>query len=201
MVIIGATLTSAACWGLFADQKTTVSQQAFGCHIGLLYDTPAPISWEALFVYDSMAFALTLFKIWREGRNIKIRVRRLPLITLLLRDGATYFAAVALANLANILTFYLCGVWSPYPRLSFILFTNDHQPFLQGGLSAFSCSISVIMMSRFMLNLHENASIGIFSTQISTSDDVSRLEFAQNLAESRLSEDSVIAGAGSSGLE
>ncbi|KAF8890463.1 hypothetical protein BD779DRAFT_1517895 [Infundibulicybe gibba] len=90
-------------------------------------------------------------KTWREGRNVAIH-RRLPMITLFLRDGGIYFAVMALANLANILTFYFCG------------------PFLQGGLSTFSSSISVTMMSRFMLNLHETANIGIFSTHITTLD-------------------------------
>ncbi|KAG5734400.1 hypothetical protein E4T56_gene7159 [Termitomyces sp. T112] len=62
------------------------------------------------------------------------------------KDGAIYFAVMAFANLANILTFYLCG------------------PFMRGGLSTFASGISVTMISRLMLNLHENANAGIYST-------------------------------------
>ncbi|KAF8874531.1 hypothetical protein BD779DRAFT_250608 [Infundibulicybe gibba] len=149
MIIVGTATFSVACWALFAGQATTVSKQTSGCHIGLSYDTSKRLAtaWEALFVYDSMIFALTLVKTWWVGRNIKIRTRQPSLITLLLRDGAIYFAVMALSNLANILTFYFCG------------------PFLRGGLSTFSSSISVTMVSRLMLNLHETANIGIFSTQ------------------------------------
>ncbi|KAF8874544.1 hypothetical protein BD779DRAFT_1678687 [Infundibulicybe gibba] len=106
-------------------------------------------AWVALFVYDSIIFVLTLLKTWQAGRKIKIHTR-LPIVAILLRDGAIYFAVMALANLANILTFYFCG------------------PFFRGGLSTFANNISVTMMSRFMLNLHETTTIGIFSTPIST---------------------------------
>ncbi|KAF8876004.1 hypothetical protein BD779DRAFT_1804446 [Infundibulicybe gibba] len=176
MAITGAAVGSVACWAVFANQNTTVSQQMFDCHTGLSYDTSKrlAIAWEALFAYDSIVFALTVMKTWRAGRNIEIRARRLPIITLLLRDGAIYFAVMALSNLANILTFYFCG------------------PFLRGGLSEFSTtsSISVTMMSRFMLNLHETGDVGIFSTQISTLDHLSQLEFAENPAESSYNSDS-----------
>ncbi|KAF8874534.1 hypothetical protein BD779DRAFT_250683 [Infundibulicybe gibba] len=134
MVIIGAATFSVACWALFSGQRSTVSQQ-FGCYVGLSYDTSTRLAtaWEALFAYDSMIFALTLIKTWRAAWNIDIRKQRLPVITLLLRDGAIYFAVMALSNLANILTFYFCG------------------PFLRGGLSAFS--------TRSVLNtIHMNGS-------------------------------------------
>ncbi|KAF8874539.1 hypothetical protein BD779DRAFT_1566256, partial [Infundibulicybe gibba] len=76
---------------------------------------------------------------------------------------------MALSNLANILTFYFCG------------------PFLRGGLSTFSTSISVTMMSRLMLNLHETANVGIFSSYNSTKDrPVSPLEFLSGPVESEL---------------
>ncbi|KAF8890466.1 hypothetical protein BD779DRAFT_1671400 [Infundibulicybe gibba] len=159
LVVVGGILISVSCWALFG-QKGAPAPQASGCQIGLSYRTSIHLAaaWEALFVYDSIIFALTLAKTWREGRNVAIH-KRLPVATLFLRDGAIYFAVMVLANLANVLTFYFCGT------------------FLRGGLSTFSSSISVTMMSRFMLNLHETASVGIFSTQITTQDYLSRLEF------------------------
>ncbi|KAF8876007.1 hypothetical protein BD779DRAFT_178373 [Infundibulicybe gibba] len=121
MAIVGAVNIS---WALFTGQGATVTQSTFGCQIGLSYDISKrlAIAWEASFAYDSMIFALTLMRTWRAGWNIGIRKRRLPVMTLLLRDGTIYFAVVALSNLANIFTFYFCG------------------PFLRGGLSTFSTS-------------------------------------------------------------
>uniref|UniRef100_A0A0W0FB88 Uncharacterized protein n=1 Tax=Moniliophthora roreri TaxID=221103 RepID=A0A0W0FB88_MONRR len=52
---------------------------------------------------------------------------------------------MVLANLANILTFYLCG------------------PFMRGGLSTFVSCISVTMLYRLMLNLHSNADTGLYT--------------------------------------
>ncbi|KAF8874554.1 hypothetical protein BD779DRAFT_1678696 [Infundibulicybe gibba] len=146
-------------WAL-SGQRTIVAQKPSGCNIGLMGDTSMrlAVAWEALFVYDSIIFALTLAKTWQAARKIRIHTR-LPIIALLLRDGAIYFAVMALANLANILTFYFCG------------------PFLRGGLSTFSNNISVTMMSRLMLNLHETATVGIFSAHISTLGPISRAEF------------------------
>ncbi|KAF8890461.1 hypothetical protein BD779DRAFT_1799537, partial [Infundibulicybe gibba] len=169
LVITGGVLISISCWVLFA-QKSAPAQQVSGCHM-ISLDTSIRIAgaWEAVFVYDSIIFALTLAKTWQERRNVAIH-KRLPVITLLLRDGVIYFAVMALANLANILTFYFCG------------------PFLRGGLSTFSSSISATMMSRFMLNLHESASVGIFSTHITAQDYLSRLEFFGDLAESEIPE-------------
>ncbi|KAF8874546.1 hypothetical protein BD779DRAFT_1804908 [Infundibulicybe gibba] len=154
----GGGVAGVAGWTLFG-QKTKVAQKLSGCHIGISHDTSTRLAaaWVALFAYDSIVFVLTLVKTWQAGRKIQIRPR-LPIVALLLRDGSIYFAVMALANLANILTFYFCG------------------PFLRGGLSTFAGSISVTMISRFMLNLHETATIGIFSTHIGTLGPMPRAE-------------------------
>ncbi|KAJ8453745.1 hypothetical protein ONZ45_g19585 [Pleurotus djamor] len=58
-------------------------------------------------------------------------------------SGALYFAVMVLANLLNILTFYLPS------------------PLLRGSLATFASLTSVTMISRLLLNLHVNfASIG-----------------------------------------
>jgi len=56
-----------------------------------------------------------------------------------------YFAAMAFANLANIITYYLAG------------------PLIRGSLSTFANCVSLSMMSRLMLNLHAKANTGILS--------------------------------------
>ncbi|KAF8799570.1 hypothetical protein BYT27DRAFT_7201457 [Phlegmacium glaucopus] len=150
----GVTLLILPCWALFSQMsvppKTTVS----GCHVGLPPITAIRLAgaWEALFAYDSIIFSLTIYKTWKARRDHAVTGVEIPLISLILRDGAMYFSVMAICNLSNILTFYLCG------------------PFLRGGLSTFANSISVTLMSRLMLNLHRTADVGLFTTQATSTN-------------------------------
>ncbi|EEB97744.1 hypothetical protein MPER_02871 [Moniliophthora perniciosa FA553] len=76
--------------------------------------------WLALFIYDMVTFILTAARTYKFWRKDNVQPLRMSLFPLLFRDGAIYFAVMAQANLANILTFYLCG------------------PFMRGGLSTFA---------------------------------------------------------------
>ncbi|PPQ78129.1 hypothetical protein CVT25_015654 [Psilocybe cyanescens] len=111
------------------------------CQIGYSRATATKlaVSWEALIAYDSFIFGLLLWKTFGERRTRfpVIGVNRLPLRDLLIRDGVIYYLVAVLVNLANAITFY-------FP-----------QPVMRGCLSNVSCNISIIMMSRLMLNLHE----------------------------------------------
>ncbi|KAE9398763.1 hypothetical protein BT96DRAFT_858890 [Gymnopus androsaceus JB14] len=143
----GAILAGVAVWSLFGQKSSTAATS--GCHIALelISSIHLATAWEALFCYDSILFGLTLYQTHKSRRSITGMGRlRIPLVSLMLRDGAIYFAVMALANLANIMTFYLTG------------------PFLRGGLSTFASAISVSMLSRIFLNLHSSAQAGIFST-------------------------------------
>jgi hypothetical protein len=89
---------------------------------------------------------------------------------------------MVLATLSNILTFYVrspsivyahvspsthsyaASVISFLPLIRSQTYTLSIQPFLKGGLSSFASSISITMMSRLMLNLHEGAIKGLDST-------------------------------------
>ncbi|KAF5352932.1 hypothetical protein D9758_007936 [Tetrapyrgos nigripes] len=82
---------------------------------------------------------MVVFKGYNTRRHL--HGRRVPLLEMVLRDGAIYFAVMALANLANIFTFYFAG------------------PFTRGSLSTFSTAISVTLISRLTLNLRANASV------------------------------------------
>lgn len=147
MVGSGAVLVAISCWALFG-QKSAPAEQGSGCHIGLSSVTAIRLAgaWEALFVYDTILFCFTMAKTWKGRHEFAITRASLPIIYLIFRDGAIYFAVMALANLTNIMTFYFCG------------------PFMRGGLSTFASAISVTMMSRLMLNLHETADAGLYST-------------------------------------
>ncbi|KAG7086843.1 hypothetical protein E1B28_002764 [Marasmius oreades] len=92
-------------------------------------------AWEALFVYDTILFVLTLHKTWRERprrRGIVMTEGRvyLPLLSLILRDGAIYYAVMALANLVNILTFYHRNDLNVPPNAQLTLFLAQPGPAL-----------------------------------------------------------------------
>ncbi|KAF8957384.1 hypothetical protein BDZ97DRAFT_108688 [Flammula alnicola] len=154
MIGSGAIMVTISLWALFA-QKTATSENGSGCHVGVSNGTAIRLAsaWEALFAYDSIIFTLTFLKTWRAQRDHAITGINIPLLSLILRDGAIYFAVMALCNLANILTFYLAG------------------PFLRGSLSTFASSISVTMMSRLVLNLHRTADVGLDSVDPTSTYD------------------------------
>ncbi|KAJ7592378.1 hypothetical protein C8J56DRAFT_1046749 [Mycena floridula] len=120
-----AVLFIAVCWPLFGQKSSTAPVPGIGCHIALSRDSAIRLAaaWEALFAYDTLLFCLTLCKTYTrryyDDSGIRIRVSA-PLVSLVLRDGAIYFAVMALSTLANVMTFYFAG------------------PFLRGGLSTFA---------------------------------------------------------------
>lgn len=143
----GFVLAGVCLWAMFG-QKSAPSQIGSGCHIGLSKVTAIRLAsaWEALFVYDCFIFGLTVAKAWSTRRDHDITGINVPLVTLVLRDGALYFAVIGFGNFMNMVSFYFGG------------------PFLRGGLSTFASNLSVTMMSRLMLNLHESAEEGNLST-------------------------------------
>ncbi|KAG7094972.1 hypothetical protein E1B28_005772 [Marasmius oreades] len=140
-------------------------QTQIGCHIGTSVESAHRASipflihkrvlksgskglvwiWIALFVYDTILFILTASRTFRYYFQERL-VYRVPLLSLMFRDGVMYFGVLALATLSNTLTFYLCG------------------PFMRGGLSSFASCLSVTMMCRLMLNLHATADTGLTTT-------------------------------------
>ncbi|CAL1709007.1 unnamed protein product [Somion occarium] len=129
-----------ACWSL-VGQRSEYSI-THGCHQALSKNSAIhlAVAWEALFAYDCMIFVLTIYKTYQERTRSNVAVLN-SLMELIWRDGAIYFAVMASVNAANTLTFYFLS------------------PSLKGILSTFASSVSVTMMSRIMLNLHETASI------------------------------------------
>ncbi|KAI3609525.1 hypothetical protein WG66_001279 [Moniliophthora roreri] len=87
--------------------------------------------WMVLFFYDAAVFFLTAHRTYWYWRRCQLRLQassysRLntgtdTLLSLMFRDGAMYFAVIAVANLTNILTFLLSGcissdALSPYVK-------------------------------------------------------------------------------------
>ncbi|KAJ7270410.1 hypothetical protein C8J57DRAFT_1508446 [Mycena rebaudengoi] len=151
--------------------------------------------WECLFAFDAMIFGMTIYKGYVTRRDAG--GANMPIHRVLVRDGAMYFAAMALANLANIVTFFINGV-----RMCLSLWCRaqtDHpspssrarsRPSRPGALSTLLIrskllsagyavpSMSVVMMSRLMLNLHERTEVGVL-TELRISGIDGELAFAE----------------------
>ncbi|KAJ3928861.1 MAG: hypothetical protein NXY57DRAFT_901213, partial [Lentinula lateritia] len=118
-------------------------------------------AWEALFLYDSMLFVMTLHKAYKTRYELRQERLRIPLVVIILRDGSV----MALANLINISTFYVRDQNS----LSLQSFLTGYCiPFLRGALCTFASSMSVTIMSRLMLNLHQISETGLYTSHITT---------------------------------
>ncbi|KAJ6484498.1 hypothetical protein C8R47DRAFT_1131586 [Mycena vitilis] len=134
----------------FSQQHVSRPTIIGGCHFDMTDSTAYRLaaSWEAIFLFDSLVFGLTLYNAYLSRRAT---VPSFNLHMLVVYDGALYFAIMALANLANIATYYVPTRVSP------------------GSLSTFSSCISVTMISRMILHLHEHANAGIMSGTTSSS--------------------------------
>ncbi|KZT10446.1 uncharacterized protein LAESUDRAFT_721805 [Laetiporus sulphureus 93-53] len=164
MLFTGFSLAGVSIYAV-TDQKQGETLDG-GCHIGSTRITAIRIAvaWESLFVYDVIIFSLTLCKTWKERFLHPILIERIDILALMLRDGAMYFAVMASVNLANTLTFYFLP------------------PLLVGALSTFASSVSVTMMSRLMLNLHESASAHpSFATNPSGTENSTTLLFTSEI--------------------
>ncbi|KAJ7091090.1 hypothetical protein C8R44DRAFT_891774 [Mycena epipterygia] len=114
-------------------------------------------AWEAQFLCDVVVFGFTLFRSYRQPDKIAGSI-----LDHMVRDGALYFAVLALVNLANILMYYvrsLCSIFA-----SFLSCVADFQLGNPWITSSLSC-LSVTMVSRLMLNLHKAADVGIVTDE------------------------------------
>ncbi|KAH9962167.1 hypothetical protein BC827DRAFT_231038 [Russula dissimulans] len=114
-----------------------------GCHY--LTSQQAAIhyafAWEASAIFDTLIFTLTFMRTikMRKVHRMSITLTGEGLMDIFLRDGALFFAIMALANVANICTFYFAG------------------PSFRGALTTASSCISSALCSRLVLNLYDAA--------------------------------------------
>ncbi|KAF8146835.1 hypothetical protein K438DRAFT_1868455 [Mycena galopus ATCC 62051] len=94
-------------------------------------------AWEALLAADVVLLVLTILRAYNHSRDIPTGA----LWRVLIRDGAIYFVVICLANVANIVTFIHGNVITA------------------NSLPGFTVKLSVTMICRLMLNLHEAAEI------------------------------------------
>ncbi|KAJ6489921.1 hypothetical protein C8R45DRAFT_1213327 [Mycena sanguinolenta] len=116
-------------------------------------------TWEGTLFCDTLVFGLT-------ARRALIQRKTSPLyagslIERMATDGTMYYRMIVLASLANVLTFYIGDA------------------VLSGFLCWFTTNLSLALLSRLMLNLHEAAhvSVRIGDTTLNTRDPES-LRFA-----------------------
>jgi hypothetical protein len=99
------------------------------------------LAWVCLVGYDTLLVALILARAWTRART-RISVRSSAardLAAVIVRDGVLYYAAVALVNGANIVTFYAAS--AP----------------LKGALTSPASALAVTLCARLMLNLRASA--------------------------------------------
>ncbi|KAJ7773878.1 hypothetical protein B0H16DRAFT_1510294 [Mycena metata] len=140
LVAVSACLIALSVW-LLTNQNSHPLTVLPGCHTTLSRQTSYHLAggWGTLLIFDAIIFTLTIFNAYSSRKRLGAQARAdMPLHTLILRDGALYFAVIAGANLSNIFTFIFDG------------------PIIPGSLTVFTTCISATMVSRLNLNIHEN---------------------------------------------
>ncbi|KAJ7098969.1 hypothetical protein C8R44DRAFT_988742 [Mycena epipterygia] len=136
---IAALITAGLGAWAIVGPETAIQTTLPGCHVA----TPKPqairvaAAWEAQFVCDVLILGLTLRRAYTYHRTVGLRSGSLLSITV--RDGAVYFGMICLLNLANIGMLYIGDIITA------------------GSLAWLASSISVTMVSRLTLNLHDAA--------------------------------------------
>ncbi|KAG1871477.1 hypothetical protein F4604DRAFT_814988 [Suillus subluteus] len=104
------------------------------------------VAWVAEMVYELLIFILVVYRICKTRGLLRLSlVTRRNIIDIILHDGAMYFGAMTLVNIPNILTFY------------------SGSDAIRGSLAALTSCLSVTLISRLMLNLHQSIDTGICS--------------------------------------
>ncbi|KAJ3763357.1 hypothetical protein EV360DRAFT_78426 [Lentinula raphanica] len=125
-----------------------------GCHDILALKDAAlvAVGWEALLVYDILLFGMTLAKAYQaRGQMGSQHSRGMSLISVIIKDGTIYFAIMTLVNFVNVFTFYVTG-----------------NTLLRAAFSPITSCLSVTIMSRLMLHLHEIGTQGLYADHAKT---------------------------------
>ncbi|KAF9240446.1 hypothetical protein BU15DRAFT_45727, partial [Melanogaster broomeanus] len=132
------------------------------------------VPWEGLLIFDSMVFLLTLRKTYKTGLRSGLFSldRKLNIMALICRDGS--FESL---TLPNIISFYVSR-WSRQLEALLVVLHVPRRHFL---IRMVRESISVTLMSRLMLNLHQNADQGISSSLGPRRDDLDDVAFTTEL--------------------
>ncbi|KAF8991234.1 hypothetical protein BDQ17DRAFT_1332994 [Cyathus striatus] len=158
LLSIGAILLVVIFWSLVSQRGGMQPQIGIGCRMDLSRETCLDFSYEAGQQDDitrPMEYLLSFHLSLETEPYIMGKILMVFLLALLSIVKLNH-SVMALTNLANILTYYVAS------------------SVFSGGFSTFASSISVTMMSRLMLNLHQSTDIGIYST--TSSSDIRFIE-------------------------
>ncbi|KAJ7626066.1 hypothetical protein FB45DRAFT_922878 [Roridomyces roridus] len=155
------TLTGISLWAMIAYGKRTdllVAPGLSGCHAAYSHSAalrPAAI-WEVVLACDILVFVLTVRRAHQR--------RRMPhysgsLMARMETDGTMYFGMIVLANFGNVLSFYVGDILTV------------------GLLSWFTTNLSITLLCRLMLNLHEAAAVGMSDTTTDGGDITVSIRF------------------------
>ncbi|KAG1720378.1 hypothetical protein EDB19DRAFT_574986 [Suillus lakei] len=149
VAIVMIALGGLACAGTFGQFSGDVQiVPGLGCNETFSKVVAARIglAYVALFIFDLFIFILTVYRIFKTCGVLRLSlVTRRNIIGIIFRDGAMFFGAMTLSNIPNILTYYFGSIG------------------LRGCLTTFTGCMSVTLISRLMLNLHQTIDTGIFS--------------------------------------
>ncbi|KZT20955.1 hypothetical protein NEOLEDRAFT_1140137 [Neolentinus lepideus HHB14362 ss-1] len=150
LVFVGAILASISAWQIAVEHSDI--RNTPGCHIAYngVSGTRTATGWESLLIMDTLVFALTVKKtLGDRPRNLRLTLTKTnDLVMLMLRDGTIYYVVMVLATVGNVLTFYFCA------------------PLIKGILSTFVSNISVTMLSRLMLNIHQSGDLSTLQSTL-----------------------------------
>ncbi|KAJ6609582.1 hypothetical protein B0H10DRAFT_2438461 [Mycena sp. CBHHK59/15] len=110
-------------------------------------------AWDAQLLCDALVLGLTLHQGYKQMSSFGGSLWRV-----VIRDGAMYFGVICLATLANILMYYFAE-------------TN-----VSGSLASFIVALSVAMVCRMMLNLHQ-ATTGFMDPSTVDATELSSINF------------------------
>lgn len=142
-LLLGAVMIGVVSFS-FVNQKSQTLEGYPGCTLAHTAENAIrlAIPWECMLLYDTLVLLLTVMRTYRTTQD-RAAVRRatsaVHIPTLILRDGALYFAGMALSNALNIVCFYVTP------------------PLLKGSLSSFNSVMGVTLVSRMVLNLRDVA--------------------------------------------
>ncbi|KAG6810987.1 hypothetical protein H0H92_009526 [Tricholoma furcatifolium] len=141
LLLTALAVIAVACWGIVTGKahgntsNTLPVLYIYGCPPALshILAIRLAIGWSGMLVFDTLVFALTVYKSFTV-RRIRLGV---GLFGLLLRDGSMYFGVMIFSNIANILAFI-------YGHL-----------YTKGSATPYMNVISSILITRLMLNLRD----------------------------------------------
>ncbi|KAG2151159.1 uncharacterized protein EDB93DRAFT_297444 [Suillus bovinus] len=152
IVIVMVALVGVCCADTFGQYSSDlIIVPGFGCDETFSKAVSARIgvAYVAEFIFDLFIFILTVYRIYKTRGLLRLSpFGRENIVDVIFHDGTMFFGAMTLSNIPNILSYYSGSV------------------VLRGSFCTFTSCISVTLICRLMLNLHQTFDTGIFSTLI-----------------------------------